>query len=81
VSCFWGLEYRWDVDAMDGLPEYMQAWYKVLLNVYDAIGNEVATKGRSYRFTYAKEAVSIMDKLCMQRTQFLNRYPNILVYM
>ncbi|KAF8043555.1 hypothetical protein BT93_A1773 [Corymbia citriodora subsp. variegata] len=47
----------WDVDAMDGLPEYMQAWYKVLLDVFDAIGNEMAKKERSYRLVYTKEAM------------------------
>nr|WNI01936.1 terpene synthase [Psidium guajava] len=48
---------KWDVDAMDGLPEYMQAFYKVLLDLYDAIGNEVAMEERSYRLVYAKEAM------------------------
>ncbi|KAF7851626.1 hypothetical protein BT93_L3451 [Corymbia citriodora subsp. variegata] len=42
---------------MDGLPEYMQAYYKVLLDLYDEIGNELAAKGRSYRLIYAKEAM------------------------
>nr|WNI01928.1 terpene synthase [Psidium guajava] len=40
---------KWDVDAMDGLPEYMQAYYKELLHLYEEIGNEVAKEGRSYR--------------------------------
>ncbi|XP_048141823.1 (-)-germacrene D synthase-like isoform X2 [Rhodamnia argentea] len=48
---------RWDVAGMDGLPEYMQAYYKVLLDLYDEIGNELAMRGRSYRLTYAKEAM------------------------
>ncbi|KAF8019317.1 hypothetical protein BT93_G0101 [Corymbia citriodora subsp. variegata] len=48
---------KWDVDAMDGLPEYMQAWYKVLLDVFDAIENEMAKKERSYRLVYTKEAM------------------------
>ncbi|XP_056163102.1 (-)-germacrene D synthase-like [Syzygium oleosum] len=48
---------KWSVDAMDGLPEYMQAYYKVLLDLYDEIGNELAMKGRSYRLVYAKEAM------------------------
>nr|WNI01935.1 terpene synthase [Psidium guajava] len=48
---------KWDVDAMDGLPEYMQAFYKVLLDLYDAVGNEVAREERSYRLVYAKQAM------------------------
>jgi len=54
---------------MDGLPEYMQAHYKELLNLYDEIGNDLATKGRSYRLAYAKEAVSIVGTFYMHPTQ------------
>ncbi|KAI6702991.1 hypothetical protein NL676_012127 [Syzygium grande] len=51
------LRNTWTVDAMDGLLEYMQAYYNVLLDLYDEIGNELAMKGRSYRLVYAKEAM------------------------
>ncbi|KAF7849124.1 hypothetical protein BT93_L1219 [Corymbia citriodora subsp. variegata] len=46
---------RWDVDAKDGLPEYMQVCYQTLLDLYDEIGCEVTRKGRSYCLFYAKE--------------------------
>ncbi|KAK3433836.1 hypothetical protein EUGRSUZ_D01114 [Eucalyptus grandis] len=42
---------KWNVDAMDGLPEYMHE-----------IGNDLATKGRSYRLAYAKEAMKKQAK-------------------
>ncbi|XP_048141828.1 (-)-germacrene D synthase-like [Rhodamnia argentea] len=48
---------RWDFDAKDGLPEYMQACSKIILDFYDEIGHEVIRKGRSYRLFYAKEAM------------------------
>ncbi|XP_048133552.1 (-)-germacrene D synthase-like isoform X4 [Rhodamnia argentea] len=48
---------RWDIDAKDGLPEYMQACHKTVLDLYDEIGYELARKGRSYRLFYAKEAM------------------------
>ncbi|XP_056164795.1 (-)-germacrene D synthase-like [Syzygium oleosum] len=48
---------RWDVDAKDGLPEYMQVCYKTLLDLYDEIGYEVTRKGQSYRLFYAKEVM------------------------
>jgi len=51
-------ELSWDVNAKEGLPEYMQACYKIVLDLYDEIGYEVTRKGRSYRLFYAKEAVS-----------------------
>ncbi|KAK3429000.1 hypothetical protein EUGRSUZ_E00419 [Eucalyptus grandis] len=74
---------KWDVDAMDGLPEYMQAWYKVLLNVYDAIGNEVATKGRSYRLTYAKEAMKKQARVYFHEAKWFhtNYTPTLEEYM
>ncbi|KAI6677662.1 hypothetical protein NL676_038458 [Syzygium grande] len=49
---------RWDVNAKDGLPEYMQVCYETLLDLYDEIGYEVTRKGQSYRLFYAKEVVS-----------------------
>ncbi|XP_039162808.1 (-)-germacrene D synthase [Eucalyptus grandis] len=48
---------RWDVDAKDGLPEYMQECYKIVLDLYDEIGYEFSRKGHSYRLFYAKEVM------------------------
>ncbi|KAI6680476.1 hypothetical protein NL676_034357 [Syzygium grande] len=48
---------RWDVEAKDGLPEYMQACYKIVLDLYDEIGYEMTRKGRSDCLFYAKEAM------------------------
>jgi len=58
---------------MDGLPEYMQAYFKEFLQLYEYIGNQLAAKGRSYRLIYAKEVVRIIDKLHMHRRQSLVR--------
>ncbi|KAL3742545.1 hypothetical protein ACJRO7_017935 [Eucalyptus globulus] len=63
---------KWDVDAMDGLPEYMQAHYKELLNLYDEIGNDLATKGRSYRLAYAKEAMKKQVKGYFHEAKWLH---------
>ncbi|XP_048134953.1 (-)-germacrene D synthase-like isoform X2 [Rhodamnia argentea] len=46
---------RWDVDAKDGLPEYMQVCYQILLDLYDEFGYELTRKGQSYHLFYAKE--------------------------
>ncbi|KAF8020115.1 hypothetical protein BT93_G0733 [Corymbia citriodora subsp. variegata] len=48
---------KWDVNANDGLPEYMQVFYKTVLDFYDEIGDELAKKGQSYRLFYAKEGM------------------------
>ncbi|XP_048134940.1 (-)-germacrene D synthase-like isoform X2 [Rhodamnia argentea] len=46
---------RWDVDAKDGLPEYMRVCYQTLLDLYDEFGYELTRKGQSYHLFYAKE--------------------------
>ncbi|CAL5342397.1 unnamed protein product [Camellia sinensis] len=47
---------RWEISAIDQLPEYMKPCYQALLDVYNMIDEEMARKGRSYRVHYAKSA-------------------------
>ncbi|KAF8019378.1 hypothetical protein BT93_G0144 [Corymbia citriodora subsp. variegata] len=74
---------KWDVDAMDGLPEYMQAWYKVLLDLYDTVGNEVVMKERSYRLSYAKEAMKKQVSVYFREARWFhtNYAPTLEEYM
>ncbi|KAF8015242.1 hypothetical protein BT93_H0902 [Corymbia citriodora subsp. variegata] len=74
---------KWDVDAMDGLPEYMQAWYKVLLDLYDTIGNEVVMKERSNRLSYAKEAMKKQVRVYFHEAKWFhtNYTPTLEEYM
>nr|WNI01929.1 terpene synthase [Psidium guajava] len=74
---------KWDVDAMDGLPEYMQAYYKELLHLYEEIGNEVAREGRSYRLVYAKEAMKKQARAFFQEAKWFhtNYTPTLEEYM
>jgi len=51
------LLYRWDIDAIDQLPEYMKMCYRALLDVYSEMDQKIG-EGRSYRTRYAREAVS-----------------------
>ncbi|KAK3427102.1 hypothetical protein EUGRSUZ_F03413 [Eucalyptus grandis] len=46
----------WSIDAIDGLPKYMQVCYKALLDVYDDIEKAIAENGTSYGLYHAKEA-------------------------
>ncbi|OAY28588.1 (-)-germacrene D synthase [Manihot esculenta] len=48
---------RWDISAIDQLPEYMKEYYKTFLNVYTEIEKNLFDQGRLYRFYYAKEAM------------------------
>ncbi|XP_031372095.1 (-)-germacrene D synthase-like isoform X1 [Punica granatum] len=51
---------RWDRGKTGQLPEYMQVFYKALLDVFDEIEEKlVDEKGISYRLFYGKEAVYI----------------------
>ena len=47
------------MSCIDELPDYMQIFYRTLLNVVDEIEEEIAKDGRSYRVYYAKESVCI----------------------
>ncbi|KAK9275730.1 hypothetical protein L1049_022998 [Liquidambar formosana] len=48
---------RWDMSAIDQLPEYMKLSYRALLDVYCEIEEEMAKEGRSYRVHFAKETM------------------------
>ncbi|KAF8026082.1 hypothetical protein BT93_F2790 [Corymbia citriodora subsp. variegata] len=74
---------RWDVDAKEGLPKYMQVFYKTLLDFYDEIGNELTRKGRSYRLFYAKEAMKIQVRAYLAETKWFhqNHVPMMEEYM
>ncbi|THG00889.1 hypothetical protein TEA_026258 [Camellia sinensis var. sinensis] len=47
---------RWEISAIDQLPEHMKLCYQALPDVYNMIDEEMARKGRSYRVHYAKSA-------------------------
>ncbi|KAI6680423.1 hypothetical protein NL676_034304 [Syzygium grande] len=74
---------RWDVESKDGLPEYMQAIYKIVLGLYDEIGYEMTRKGQSYRLFYAKEAMKIQVRAYFAEAKWLhqNHVPTMEEYM
>ncbi|EXB50920.1 (-)-germacrene D synthase [Morus notabilis] len=75
---------RWDVSAMDKLPEYMKVCYKALLNVYDEIEENLATEdGKLYRLDYAKEAMKRQIRAYVQEAKWfnLNYTPTMEEYM
>ncbi|KAJ6301023.1 hypothetical protein OIU77_015347 [Salix suchowensis] len=51
---------RWEITAVDQLPEYMKVAYKALLDVYTEIEETMVNEEISYRVFYAKEAVSVI---------------------
>ncbi|KAG6793935.1 hypothetical protein POTOM_003161 [Populus tomentosa] len=48
---------KWEITAVDQLPEYMKVTYKALLDVYTEIEENMVSEERSYRVYYAKEAM------------------------
>ncbi|XP_048438926.1 (-)-germacrene D synthase-like isoform X2 [Pyrus x bretschneideri] len=48
---------RWDVSAMNQLPEYMKVCYKALLDVYNEIHEKLLHDGKLYRIHHAREAM------------------------
>ena len=49
--------FRWDIRAMDILPEYMKVIYKALLDTYNEVEQDLAKEGRSSYLRYDKEKV------------------------
>nr|WNI01944.1 terpene synthase [Psidium guajava] len=47
-------------------------FYKELLHLYEYIGNEVATKGRSYRLAYAKEVMKKLTRAYFQEAKWFH---------
>uniref|UniRef100_A0A2N9I731 Uncharacterized protein n=1 Tax=Fagus sylvatica TaxID=28930 RepID=A0A2N9I731_FAGSY len=47
---------RWDISAIDQLPEYMKVCYQALLDIYNEMEEKIG-EGRSYRVGYAIEAM------------------------
>ncbi|KAJ0044676.1 hypothetical protein Pint_04331 [Pistacia integerrima] len=48
---------RWNISAIDQLPDYMKLCYKALLDIYSEIEPEMADQGKLYRLDFAKEAM------------------------
>ncbi|KAL3746295.1 hypothetical protein ACJRO7_015276 [Eucalyptus globulus] len=74
---------RWDVEVKDGLPEYMQACYKIVLDLYDEIGYEATRKGRSDYLFYAKEAMKNQVRAYFTEAKWFhqNHIPTMEEYM
>ncbi|KAF2285871.1 hypothetical protein GH714_008573 [Hevea brasiliensis] len=51
---------RWDIKAIDALPEYMKMIYASMLDLYNEIEESIAEEGNSYSVHYAKEAIKRM---------------------
>nr|POE44558.1 beta-caryophyllene synthase [Quercus suber] len=74
---------RWDINCIDQLPEYMQICYRALFDVFEAIENELAKKERSYRVSYAKDAMKLLVRAYFDEAKWFhqNYIPTMEEYM
>ncbi|KAM3696724.1 hypothetical protein ACB098_06G060700 [Castanea mollissima] len=74
---------RWDISCIDQLPEYMQICYRALFDVFEAIENELAKKERSYRVSYAKDAMKRLVRAYFDEAKWFhqNYIPTMEEYM
>ncbi|XP_021827711.1 (-)-alpha-pinene synthase-like isoform X2 [Prunus avium] len=63
---------RWDMSCIDELPDYMQIFYRTLLNVVDEIEEEIAKDERSYRVYYAKESLKAVARAYFEEARWFN---------
>ncbi|KAI8005910.1 (-)-germacrene D synthase [Camellia lanceoleosa] len=77
------LYFRWEISAIDQLPEYMKPCYQALLDVYNMIDEEMARKGRSYCVHYAKSAMKILVRAYFEEAKWFHQgnVPSIEEYM
>ncbi|KAK9220834.1 hypothetical protein WN944_009258 [Citrus x changshan-huyou] len=47
--------FRWDINCVSELPEYMKPLFRALLNLFDELNNELAEEGRSYSVSFTKD--------------------------
>ncbi|KAH7861040.1 hypothetical protein Vadar_020872 [Vaccinium darrowii] len=74
---------RWEISALDQLPEYMKLCYHALLDVYNMIDEEMAKQGRSYRVNYAKSAMKDIVRAYFEEAKWFNEgyIPSMEEYM
>ncbi|KAL5802601.1 hypothetical protein ACOSQ4_030906 [Xanthoceras sorbifolium] len=74
---------RWDIGAMDQLPEYMKCCYEAFLDVYGEIENDMANQGKLYCLQYVKETMKdVVRHYLLESKWYDQRYvPTMEEYM
>ncbi|KAK9151947.1 hypothetical protein Syun_010256 [Stephania yunnanensis] len=83
---------RWDITAIDQLPEYMKVCYREVLNVYnemeELMRNELGTptsdgRSSSYHIQYAKEGIKQLVRAYLVEAKWLDKgyTPKVEEYM
>ncbi|XP_008232170.1 PREDICTED: (-)-germacrene D synthase-like [Prunus mume] len=64
---------RWDISAMDHLPEYMKVCYQALLDVYVEIEENLANEGNLYSIHYAREAMKVLVRAYFREAKWFHQ--------
>ncbi|KAK4484398.1 hypothetical protein RD792_006977 [Penstemon davidsonii] len=74
---------RWDVSALDQIPQYMRYCYQALLDVYAEAENELDKTGKSYCVNYAKEEMKKLVRAYYEEAKWLynNHIPTMDEYV
>ncbi|XP_042478009.1 (-)-germacrene D synthase-like isoform X2 [Macadamia integrifolia] len=63
---------RWDISAMEQLPEYMKVIFSELLHVYNEIEENLKKEGQSYRVNYAREVMKRLVRAYFIEAKWFN---------
>jgi (-)-germacrene D synthase len=63
---------KWDISALEQIPEYIRPFYKVLLNEYAEIEKEMAKEGRANTVIASKEAFQDIARGYLEEAEWTN---------
>ncbi|XP_044495270.1 probable terpene synthase 6 isoform X3 [Mangifera indica] len=61
---------RWDVNAVDDLPDYMRPVYRAILELFDELDEDVKKEGRSYSVSMTKVALKHIVEAYLVESQW-----------
>ncbi|KAK3219349.1 hypothetical protein Dsin_013319 [Dipteronia sinensis] len=64
---------RWDISALDELPDYMKIVYSALLNTFDEISEDLTEEEISYKVSYMKNAMKEIVTVYFVEAEWLNQ--------
>ncbi|GLT83471.1 hypothetical protein SLE2022_017590 [Rubroshorea leprosula] len=63
---------RWDINAIDQMPEYMQIYFRPFLDIYREIEEQMVAQRKLYRVHYAKEAMKRLVRAYFQEAKWFH---------
>ncbi|XP_058100953.1 (-)-germacrene D synthase-like [Magnolia sinica] len=73
LEIFTNAVYRWELEASEGLPDYMKACYLVLLNTVDEIESQMMPDEKFYRTNYIKREMKVLVQSYLDEAKWVNR--------